>query len=530
MAPLVASAALRDLWAPDEPRYAMVAMWIYDTRDFVVMHRCGTLYPDKPPLLFWLAGALGFVSGWSVFAMRLVTLAAIALVAWMIERIARRWWGELEARWAPLLFLGFFMVVEIGARLQIDPLLTACCIGALYLVDLPARDARSASRQVLGAGLCAGLAGLAKGPPAWMSILLPIVAWRALRVANGGARSSVLARAGAFALAILPVAGWATLASLREPSMARDLFFGQHIERAVEGTHHRGPPWEYVQNLLAYQLLPWTLPVVLAIVAAVRGFRARWRHELHDLELLRAGAWFLVLLVAFSISPAKRDLYLLPAYPAAALLGARWLSNALRDESFARWIGWIPVALFALLAAACCAAPSIAARFDFERTDLLPRALGVAAFFAAAAALAARALVRGDVAGWARAIVRGWCAALVALVVLLVPLVDPVKSDRTLAHTLAEPPQHPSAIPCFSAAPDGVRFYGGVPTVLSGAFWNRDREPEAALAHEGENFLCLMDSDAWAKLAPQRQANFRELARVKVGGDEVLVLGAALAR
>ena len=44
----------RDLWAPDEPRYAQVSKEMRDTGNFIVPHLNSVPYPDKPPLLFWL--------------------------------------------------------------------------------------------------------------------------------------------------------------------------------------------------------------------------------------------------------------------------------------------------------------------------------------------------------------------------------------------------------------------------------------------------------------------------------------------
>jgi len=70
MLPMLISAALRELWAPDEPRYAEVAREIFDHGSTLVMHLCGDLYPDKPPLLFWLSGWAGKYFHWSEFAMR----------------------------------------------------------------------------------------------------------------------------------------------------------------------------------------------------------------------------------------------------------------------------------------------------------------------------------------------------------------------------------------------------------------------------------------------------------------------------
>ena len=44
----------RDLWAPDEPRYAQVAREMLENKNFILPHLNGEVYPDKPPLLFWL--------------------------------------------------------------------------------------------------------------------------------------------------------------------------------------------------------------------------------------------------------------------------------------------------------------------------------------------------------------------------------------------------------------------------------------------------------------------------------------------
>ena len=72
----VASAASHGLWAPDEPRYAEVAREVFVEPGLLVMRLCGDLYPDKPPLLFWLAGLLGKLSNWDPFWMRLVSILA----------------------------------------------------------------------------------------------------------------------------------------------------------------------------------------------------------------------------------------------------------------------------------------------------------------------------------------------------------------------------------------------------------------------------------------------------------------------
>ncbi len=53
----------RDLWAPDEPRYAQVAKEMRDSSNFLVPHLNKEPYPDKPPFLFWLINVFSLPFG-----------------------------------------------------------------------------------------------------------------------------------------------------------------------------------------------------------------------------------------------------------------------------------------------------------------------------------------------------------------------------------------------------------------------------------------------------------------------------------
>ena len=53
---LAAGIGLRDPWPADEPRFVLVARQMWDSGDWLFPHRGQELYPDKPPLYFWLLG------------------------------------------------------------------------------------------------------------------------------------------------------------------------------------------------------------------------------------------------------------------------------------------------------------------------------------------------------------------------------------------------------------------------------------------------------------------------------------------
>lgn len=520
--PLVVSALTRDLWAPDEPRYAEVAREIVERGDWLVMHLAGAVYPDKPPLLFWLSALLGWAGGWWPPLMRMVSLAASAGVAWLTGRIARRAWGNCEASWAPVLVLGTAMWTEIGGRLQIDPLLALLSTAALTALWGPAANAAAAARRLRWAGLSVGLALLAKGPVAFVLVGLPLAAMRLLAGPQKAPRPPRRAWIEALVLALAPGLLWAAFAVAREPLLARELFYGQHLERVVQGKRHPGPFWRPAMRhpLL---MLPWTAVVLAGLAAAWRQFRARRRGGTQDAGLLRAAAWWLALFVFFSAIPVKRDLYLLPAYPAAALLGARALAVGRQRGRVERALAWSALPALALAGAVLVAAGvSSEARVRLGE-DLAWRGPLAGAALLAAAAAAALAWRQGGLPALARRLAQGWALGGAVALTLTLPALDRAKSPRPLALRLAARPERPAAIPCLGVQPEGYRFYGRVPAT-------RDHDLAAALERDGQDFLALVRAEHWKALPAGLRSRLRIAETARVGSRRIHILVAAAPR
>ena len=52
-----------DLWNPDEPRYAQVAREMTEGGNWILPRLNKRIYPDKPPVFFWLIALSYAVSG-----------------------------------------------------------------------------------------------------------------------------------------------------------------------------------------------------------------------------------------------------------------------------------------------------------------------------------------------------------------------------------------------------------------------------------------------------------------------------------
>lgn len=343
----------RGLWEPDEARVAYVAEEMRTTGNWLVPHRHGEIYAHKPPLMFWLIAAGSTLTGDSEVgrrvAARLPSLLGALLALLATSRLAARWIAP-QAAWRVLPVLGgawlFWQTCGMG---QIDALLLGLQMTAVWLLFdwnadvLDGRLAPSAAQREWRpalAGIVMGLAVLAKGP---VGLLVPLGAYAAASLAAGERRvlAGVLPWLRVLGLALLPVLAW--LAACRWVAGApeayfREILFTQNVARAGGALGHiRGVGYYALHAPLEF--LPWTLFVPAAWVALGRQSEQRLLRR-------RLAAWGLFVLIFFSLSVSKRNLYVLLAYPAAALLiAAAW-------DELARWRGtaWIGGAMFGLLA------------------------------------------------------------------------------------------------------------------------------------------------------------------------------------
>src|SRR5262249_21058666 len=161
----------------------------------------------------------------------------------------------------------------------------------------------------------------------------------------------------------------------------------------LRGSSHARPPTSYLRQL-PLDFLPWTLlwPVVAAAApgraSGDRGFG--WR-------LL--ACWIGAALLFFSASAGQRGLYLIPIFPALALLCADALVARLpRRGRMPGWLVALALALVATLLAAVALLPALLARHGLAA----PAGAGTALAAFAALRAAALAALRGGAAARGR--------------------------------------------------------------------------------------------------------------------------------
>jgi 4-amino-4-deoxy-L-arabinose transferase-like glycosyltransferase len=315
---------LRPLLPIDETRYVSVAWEMWLRQDFLVPFKNGATYSHKPPLLFWL-----IQGGWAIFGVNdwwprlvhpLMGLASLILAA----VIGRRLWPRLPgaAQTAPYLLLGSLWWAVFTTTSMFDMLVVFFVeVGVLGLILAASR------RPFLGWFLVAlgiGLGILTKGPVVLL-FLLPLMLlgpliWRRQIHIGRWTVGGLLSFIGGVGIALC----WAIPAGQSGGEAYQNaIFWGQTAGRVSDSFAHARPFYWYFM-LLPGLLFPWFFwPEAWK---AVQGPR-------REAAVRLCWAWALIPLVIFSFVSGKQPHYLLPMFPALALLVGRGLAVRGRAES-----------------------------------------------------------------------------------------------------------------------------------------------------------------------------------------------------
>ncbi|MGH8076867.1 MAG: ArnT family glycosyltransferase [Lysobacter sp.] len=440
---LGAGLGLRDPWPADEPRFALVARQMVESGQWLFPMRGDELYPDKPPLFMWIQATFLLLTGNLRISFLLPSLLAALGTLWLVRDLGRRLWtaeAGTYAAWGLLFALQFTFQAK---RAQIDPLVTFCITLSVYALLrhlLRGPDWRMWSLGWFAAGL--GVISKGVGVIALL-VLLPAVwaqwrGWPGLTRLRAGEAKFWL---GPLAL-LLPLAAWLvpmllTVQASGDPALhayADNILLRQTAGRYANPTHHYQPLWYFPQVMLTQ----W-LPIMLAVPWAVKPWRDALRAR--DARVLLPLAWVVLVVLFFTLSAGKREVYVLPALPMLCLALGPWLPAVL----FRPWPRRLAFAFAVVLAAVTLVTGLMVAFGEPGFEHRLDNARGIAgggnalgAMLAAIGAFGIGALMwfrlRGGVAAMLATLTGLW----VGFSLIGYPLLNDASSARGLMERTAE--------------------------------------------------------------------------------------------
>ena len=313
----------RHLIPSDEGRYAEIAREMLVTGDWVTPRYNGYKYFEKPPLQVWATAVAFQVFGIGDWQARLwtaltgfLTILAIGFTGTRIYNARAGWLAAVVLASSPMWVIsGHFNSLDMG--------LSAFLVAALcsLLLAQTSHNKSSCRNWMWACWVFMALATLSKGVigvaiPAMVFVAYSISAWdwkiwTRLRLFSGTI------------VFLIITAPWFILVVQRNPEFLEFFFIHEHLQRFTQDAHSRTGPIYYFVPLLLIGIIPWVLQIPGALAQA---WQER-RREFSSGWLLVC--WFVVIFAFFSMSRSKLPGYIIPIFPALALLIGNHLDRLL---------------------------------------------------------------------------------------------------------------------------------------------------------------------------------------------------------
>jgi 4-amino-4-deoxy-L-arabinose transferase-like glycosyltransferase len=349
----------------DEARFAQATRQMLQTGDYINIRFQDTPRHKKPAAIYWLqaasVGLFGETNASVIWPYRLPSvLGAIAAVLLTFALGCVLFERRVAFLGAAVLASSSLLVIEAHLA-KTDAVLLATIMAAMLALariyaaarmaqDIDRREERESGRfapLVFWGAL--GVSALVKGPVGPMVVLLTVAAlwitdWRAGRVTDLFARLKPLV---GIPLAVAIFAPWLiAIMSATGGSFVGDAVKSDLLPKLISGQESHGFPPGYFLLLLTGTMWPGSLFVWHGIVWA---WQNRW-----EWPVKFCVAWALPSWIVFELVPTKLPHYVLPLYPALALLAAR-AAFALAEGGiprFRKWDSRLALGAFAAIALA----------------------------------------------------------------------------------------------------------------------------------------------------------------------------------
>lgn len=303
---------------------------------------------EKPPLVYWMIAASVRVLGDGMLAFRLPSALLGILTVLLTVRMGYEMIGEEGGVIAGMLVATSYEFVNNARLATYDiPLTFFVTASALFLYWCMTGKG---VRWLYAASAAVALGVLVKGPYA---LLFPVAgtiafglvsAWRGGYAGPKGRQWFHLIPA--LLLFILIAAPWFVAIHYLLPVDSMAVWFYETLGRSGHDQRHHEAFYYYLVEF-PVNVGPWTILVLGALWAAFRE-----RDWLSHRGVLYALCWFGAVFVLLQLNTSKRESYLLPVYPLAAILGSYYLTRIFEKQPLVarryRWPFWLTMVAVAL--------------------------------------------------------------------------------------------------------------------------------------------------------------------------------------
>jgi len=347
------------LWDSNESFYAETPREMIEANDWLNPTFDYHERLNKPPLSYWVVGASYKLFGISETAERLpIVLGAIVMVA-IAYGLGRFVFSPQAGMFAAIGLAASPRFLMFSRRIIIDVYLAMFMSLALLLFVLAEKQPNRRRLFLTLMYACLGLAVITKGP---VAIALPAVVLIVYLLFYRRLRSlrDMMLPIGIIVIALIVLPWYLAIYAQFGWSHIRTFIFNDNLSRYTQ------PFWGPRRNVFFFlrvlmgDFFPWSL---FLIPLAWLGIRRIWpsrhnkaaRNETNQLTSRLSSLlviWAVIIILFFSFSRSKEDLYILPVYPAVAALVGNFLAGLSLDSTTSQRnaIRWTTLILGAIIA------------------------------------------------------------------------------------------------------------------------------------------------------------------------------------
>ena len=231
----------------------------------------------------------------------------------------------------------------MGKTVFTDMIFTVFILCAFAMFMLAFKDRRRQGVGIIGFYVCCALATLTKTPLGFVIPQLAVVLFLLY------ARQMIFLRSrwvpvGILLYLLIALPWYLKMYQLYGQSFVGEYFVNDHWRRWLEAEHHSNDHWFFYPVTMIAGLFPWSLFLAASWVDLFK----RLKSSVTVIDYLSL-SWILAVLIVFQMAHSKLASYILPLYPALALMTGNFLGNCLRELSYRRSIQRLMMASFIIL-------------------------------------------------------------------------------------------------------------------------------------------------------------------------------------
>ncbi len=352
---------LMPIMDPSDGYYSEGAREMFESGNYLVPHLNYVPWFEKPILIYWLISLSYKIFGVTEFAARFPAALSAATLITLSYPFNRQYLRRRAALLSTLVLASSALVLLIGHVAVTD--MPLCLLFSTSVACLFLTITKNISFTKWLAYITLGVAVLCKGPMAGVLVFVSLFAYvgftsRSVSAAWQSVKKLQLIY-GALIVAAISLPWFIAVTIATNGEFYQEFFIRQNIGRALGTVNHQAGPFYYVPVYLA-GFFPWSiylLAFIPAIVAVIKRARLKCREMSHRSQLIILSALIAAWMYPFfTVVSAKLPTYILPMFPAMAILVGTSMDLALRrNKTMVMTV--ITTALTVIMGAASIIAP-----------------------------------------------------------------------------------------------------------------------------------------------------------------------------